>query len=229
MTKVSADSTRTSGTNTSAMRSASRAIGAFEPWARSTSSTIRASAVSSPTCVARMTNVPVVLSVAPMTSSPGPLATGIGSPVSSDSSTAEAPSTTSPSTGILSPGRTRSRSPTATVSSGDLDVARRRRPAGPSSAPGPTSRRMAPDGPDLGARLEPPAEQHEPDDDRRGVEVGERLEAGRLHDRRPERHDDAVAPTPRSCRWRRACPCWSCRGGRPARPADRSDGRPRPG
>ena len=43
---------------------------------------MRASAVSRPTRVARMTNVPVVLRVAPMTSSPGPLPAGIGSPVS---------------------------------------------------------------------------------------------------------------------------------------------------
>ena len=50
---------------------------------------MRASAVSRPTRVARMTNVPVVLSVAPMTSSPGPLPAGIGSPVSIASSTAD--------------------------------------------------------------------------------------------------------------------------------------------
>ena len=79
---------------------------------------MRASAVSRPTRVARMTNVPVVFWVAPMTSSPGPTATGIGSPVSIDASTADPPSTTTPSTGMRSPGRTRSRSPTATASSG---------------------------------------------------------------------------------------------------------------
>ncbi len=117
-TNVPAASTRTSGTKTSAIRSASRAIGAFEPWARSTRSMIRASAVSLPTCVARMTKLPVVLSVAPMTVSPTPLAAGIGSPVSRASSTAEAPSTITPSTGTLSPGRTRRRSPTTTASSG---------------------------------------------------------------------------------------------------------------
>ena len=52
------------GTNTSLTRSASRWIGALEPWARSTSSTICASAVSRPTRVARITNEPVVLRVA---------------------------------------------------------------------------------------------------------------------------------------------------------------------
>jgi len=48
-----------------------------------------------------------------MTSLPGPLSTGRLSPVTIASLTAEAPSTTSPSTGIFSPGRTRTRSPTA--------------------------------------------------------------------------------------------------------------------
>ena len=61
-TNVAAARTRTSGTKTSAIRSARRWIGAFEPWARWTRSTIRASAVSRPTRVARMTNVPVVFS-----------------------------------------------------------------------------------------------------------------------------------------------------------------------
>ena len=90
-TNVSEAITRTSGTNTSLTRSASRWIGALEPWARSTSSTIRARAVSRPTCVARITNEPVVLIVAPMTPSPADLVTGIGSPVSMDSSTATRP------------------------------------------------------------------------------------------------------------------------------------------
>jgi hypothetical protein len=44
--------------------------------------------------------------------------TGIGSPVTIDSSTALRPSSTTPSTGTFSPGRTRSRSPACTASSG---------------------------------------------------------------------------------------------------------------
>ena len=142
-TNVSDAITRTSGTNTSLTRSASRWIGALEPWARSTSSTIRARAVSRPTCVARITNEPVVLIVAPMTSSPADLVTGIGSPVSMDSSTAEAPSTTTPSTGTLSPGRTRSRSPGTTVASSTSSStpSRTRRAVVAWSA---TSRRIAP-------------------------------------------------------------------------------------
>ena len=58
------------------------------------------------------------LMVAPVTGSPAVFSTGSGSPVSIDSSTEERPSTTAPSTGTFSPGRTRSRSPTSTSSSG---------------------------------------------------------------------------------------------------------------
>ncbi len=115
ITNVTTATTITAGTKISLIRSARRWIGALEPCARWTSSTIRASAVSRPTRVARMTNEPVVLTVAPMTSSPAALVDGIGSPVSMDSSTADIPSTTTPSTGTLSPGRTRSRSPGTTI------------------------------------------------------------------------------------------------------------------
>jgi hypothetical protein len=52
--------------------------------------------------------------VAPITRAPAAFSTEIGSPVSIDSSTAERPSSTSPSTGTFSPGRTRRRSPTCT-------------------------------------------------------------------------------------------------------------------
>ncbi len=142
-TKVSAATAITAGTNTSLIRSASRWIGALDPWARWTSSTIRASAVSRPTRVARMTNEPVVLRVAPMTSSPVAFVLGIGSPVSIDSSTGDAPSTTTPSTGTLSPGRTRSRSPgTTTARSTSSSTPFRNRRA--VVAWSPTRRRMAP-------------------------------------------------------------------------------------
>ena len=67
-----------------------------------------------PGLVARKVKEPDLLSVAPITPSPGPFSTGMLSPVSIDSSTAERPSTTTPSTGTLSPGRTRSRSPATT-------------------------------------------------------------------------------------------------------------------
>ena len=56
--------------------------------------------------------------VPPMTESPAVLVTGIDSPVTSDSSTVDRPSSTVPSTGTASPGRTRSRSPSRTSSNG---------------------------------------------------------------------------------------------------------------
>jgi hypothetical protein len=58
------------------------------------------------------------LIVAPTTRSPACLSTGSGSPVTIDWSTWLRPSSTTPSTGIFSPGRTRKRSPTWTWSSG---------------------------------------------------------------------------------------------------------------
>src|SRR5690625_6593956 len=59
---------------------------------------------------------PFLLILAPITSSPLSFSTGILSPVNIDSSTEVRPSTTTPSTGILSPGRTRITSPKATSS-----------------------------------------------------------------------------------------------------------------
>ena len=53
-----------------------------------------------------------VLTVAPATSAPAATSTGTDSPVSSDWSTADSPSTTTPSVAIFSPGRTTNRSPT---------------------------------------------------------------------------------------------------------------------
>ena len=107
---VPAASSRTRGTNRALMRSAIRAMGALEPCAVSTMRTIWASTVSLPTRVARITKLPLPFMVAPMTGSPGKRATGIDSPVIIDSLTLEAPSTSTPSTGMVSPARTRSRS-----------------------------------------------------------------------------------------------------------------------
>ena len=56
-------------------------------------------------------------------SRPASFSTGIGSPVSIDSSTALAPSSTTPSTGTFSPGRTRRRSPTWTCVERDVRFA----------------------------------------------------------------------------------------------------------
>ena len=95
-----------------------RCIGARERCASATICTICASTVAEPTCSERITRAPLVFIVAPMSLSPARLVTGSGSPVSIDSSTALLPSTTTPSTGTFSPGRTRSRSPTCTWVSG---------------------------------------------------------------------------------------------------------------
>ena len=107
-----------------------RCIGARERCAWATICTICDSMVAAPTRSLRITSAPLVLSVAPITLSPTRLATGIGSPVSMDSSTALPPSVTSPSTGTFSPGRTRSTSPTCTWFSGtssSVPAARMRR------------------------------------------------------------------------------------------------------
>ena len=95
-----------------------RWMGALDPWASSTSLMIWASTVSFPTLVASNLNVPVLFRVAPITWSPRRFSTGRLSPVSMDSSTAEAPSRTTPSTGTFSPGRTITRSPIWTSSVG---------------------------------------------------------------------------------------------------------------
>ena len=88
-----------------AARSASRCAGAFEFCAACTNFTICASAVSAPTLVALNWKVPVLLIVAPVTMSPVFFERGRDSPVIMDSSTSELPSVTTPSTGILLPGR----------------------------------------------------------------------------------------------------------------------------
>ena len=83
-----------------------------------TSRAIWASWVSAPTRVARTTSRPPALTVAPVTASPGPTSTGTGSPVSSEASIADVPSSTTPSVATFSPGRTTKRSPTASWSIG---------------------------------------------------------------------------------------------------------------
>ena len=88
-----------------------RWIGARLRCASATMATIRASMVSEPILSARMTSEPVPFTVPPISRSPDCFATGMDSPVTIDSSTALPPSSTVPSTGTPSPGRTRSRSP----------------------------------------------------------------------------------------------------------------------
>ena len=95
-----------------------RWIGALLACASSTSLMICASAVSAPTRVALKRSRPVLLSVPPIMAAPGFFATGMDSPVSIDSSTADEPSITSPSVGTFSPGLTMTTSPTITDSAG---------------------------------------------------------------------------------------------------------------
>ncbi len=106
-----------------AILSAMRSIGAFELVASSTSLMICASAVSSPTAVARIANQPPLETVAPVTESPIFFSTGTGSPVIADSSIDPEPSSTLPSTGTDSPARTMILSPTRTCSTGMTDSA----------------------------------------------------------------------------------------------------------
>ncbi len=117
-TNVTAAATMTAGVNHAEIASAARAMGARRLCASRTRRTICASAVSAPTRVARKVNAPVVLIVAPYTAEPAAFSTGIDSPVSIDSSMADAPSITSPSTGRRSPGRTMTTSPRSTSLAG---------------------------------------------------------------------------------------------------------------
>ena len=87
-------------------------------WASPTSRVIWASRVSAPTRLARTTSRPLMFSVAPVTSSPGPTSAGVASPVTSEASTADRPSVTTPSVAIFSPGRTTNDSPACSVSTG---------------------------------------------------------------------------------------------------------------
>jgi len=108
---MTADS-NTAGTKYEATTSASRWIGARLRWASLTIFTICASRVSAPTRSVFMTKLPVPLIVPPVTLASTIFSTGMGSPLTIDSSTELVPSITMPSVGTFSPGRTRSLSPT---------------------------------------------------------------------------------------------------------------------
>jgi len=113
-TNVAVAIATTSGPNQPETRSATAWIGARLRCAAATIFTIRASTVSDSTARASITSAPVPLTVPPVTVAPPSFRTGMASPVSIDSSTEDPPSTTTPSTGIAAPGRTRRRSPAAT-------------------------------------------------------------------------------------------------------------------
>ena len=132
--RVATEIVMTMGTKTPEIRSASRWAWALPVWASSTSRAIWASWVSDPTRVARTTSRPPALTVAPTTVSPGPTSTGTDSPVSIEASTADEPSSTTPSVAIFSPGRTTKRSPTDSWSVA-IDTSRPSRSTATSFAP----------------------------------------------------------------------------------------------
>ncbi len=115
---VSTAAAITDGTKTALTLSATLAIGAFVAAASPTILIICESVVSLPTRVARTVRKPLSFIVAALTRSPALLSTGMLSPVSADSFTAEVPSVTMPSTAKLCPGRTVKKSPTRTSSAG---------------------------------------------------------------------------------------------------------------
>ncbi len=116
MRKVRMANPITTGTKIAEILSAKAWMGAFDPWASSTTRMIWANMVSLPTLVAVNSKLPCLLMVAPMTVLPTFFSTGILSPVSIDSSTEELPLIIMPSTGIFSPGRTTIVSPAMTCS-----------------------------------------------------------------------------------------------------------------
>ena len=93
-------------------------MGARLRCASETSRTMCASRVSLPTRSARIRKLPEPFTVPPVTRSPVCFSTGMGSPVTSDSSIELEPSTIKPSVATFSPGRTRTRSPTVRRSRG---------------------------------------------------------------------------------------------------------------
>ena len=131
---------------------------------------IWASMVSAPTLAARTRSEPVVLMVAPMTVSPACLVTGMGSPVTIDSSTADCPDRTVASTGIFSPGRIDDLVADDHLLDRDLGLGAVAQDAGGAGLQ--TEQRadgLA--GAGLGPRFQQPAEQDQGDDDADGLEV----------------------------------------------------------
>ncbi len=91
-------------------------------WASSTSRMIPARVVSSPVPVTSTRSDPDWFTVPPMTSSPSSFWTGRDSPVIMASFTELSPFTTVPSAGTLSPGRTRTTSPSLSASNATSSV-----------------------------------------------------------------------------------------------------------
>ena len=114
--KVIAARASTPGMNRRATRSTERSIFVRLAAACSTVRTMRASVLSAPTRVARISSTPPVLMLPPTTASPVPLGIGADSPVSTLSSTCERPSVTMPSAGRRSPDFTRKIEPVSSAS-----------------------------------------------------------------------------------------------------------------
>ena len=198
----------TTGTKTPATRSASRCTGALPVWASVTSRAICASAVSAPTRVARTTQAPAGVDRRARDLVAGPTSTGTDSPVSRLMSTAERPSSTTPSVATFSPGRTRKPSPTF-----ELLDRRSVRPSSERDLLGAEleQRLQRGAGAALGARLEVAAGEDERGDDRGGLEVdvvralallGDQVEAHRIPamPASPKTARTATTATRRACR-----------------------------
>ena len=108
---VMAASPTTTGTNTAETWSTSFCTGGLEPCAAATRRMMPESSVSRPVPEATHFSSRMPLTVPANTRLPGALSTGMLSPVSMASSTAESPSTTRPSSAMASPGRTTKASP----------------------------------------------------------------------------------------------------------------------
>ena len=105
----------TTGTNTAAILSASRAMGAFSDCAALTMAMICASTVCSETAVHESVTSPSRQSVPQYMRAPAPFGISSLSPVSMDSSAVHAPLSTAPSTGTRSPLRICTISPGVSV------------------------------------------------------------------------------------------------------------------
>ena len=122
----------------------------------------------------------MVLTLPPMSSSPGPTSTGSDSPVTSEASTALVPSTTRPSVATFSPGRTTNRSPDGELVDGDAHLGRRPgRGVDPLDGDVLGAERHQPAqgvaGAVGGARLDPAPDEQERRDDGRGLEPDVRV------------------------------------------------------
>ena len=169
-----------------------------------------------PVLVTKTTSRPWPLMDAPTTSSPGPTSTGTDSPVSNERSTHDLPSFTTPSAGIFSPGRTTTRSPGRTRSTGTV----RSSPATSTVASfAPRSSRTRPASPAVRARprFQRLADQDQRDDHGRRVEVVVAVTGQARRTRCSRRR--------RASPGRSGCPSWSS-GAAPPGPPTRRNGHP---